>query len=221
MDNKDTKKQNKRQLKKVLILVMALVVLAFSGTYAYFTTNFVGGPTTTTVKSGVFKVESSLDTASVIRNRRMVLIHVNDTQDQRDEKADKLVFTVTSKPESTVDGEFYLYLKDIKLTKNLYTNYLKWELLKGNEIISHGDFQNAVRTDAPVDGEAKKAVTDVEEITLTTNSLPILKNTTETYTFRMYLVDDPNKNQIDLTEGSFSGRLYLEAVPVSAVNTTP
>ncbi len=213
------KKENKRQLKKVLILVVALMVLAFSGTYAYFTTNFVGSPSTTTMKSGVFKVESSLDTASVIRNKRMVLIHVNDTQDQRAEKADRLVFTVTSKSESTVDGEFQLFLKDIKLTKNLYSKYLKWELLKGNEIISSGDFENVVRTDTPVENEAKNAITDVEEFQITTDSLPIPKNTTQTYTFRMYLLDDPNKNQIDLTEGSFSGRLYLEAVPISSLSS--
>ena len=51
----DEKKGNKRQIIKVCILIVALMVLAFSGTYAYFTTNFIGTPSTTTVKSGVFK----------------------------------------------------------------------------------------------------------------------------------------------------------------------
>lgn len=212
-------KGNKRQLKKVLILVVALIVLAFSGTYAYFSTNFVGKPSTTTVTSGVFDVESSLETESAIRNRRMVLIHVTDTQDQRDEKADKLTFTVTSTDESTVDGEFNIYLKDIKLTKNLYTKYLKWELLKGNEIINSGNFENAVRVDTPIDEEEDKVITDVEEFQLNTTALSLPKNTTQTYTFRMYLLDDPKKNQIELTEGSFNGRLYLEAVPISTLNS--
>ncbi len=213
------KNENKRQLTKVLILVVALVVIAFSGTYAYFTSNFVGNPNTTTAKSGVFKVESSLETVSAIRNRRMVLIHVTDTQDQREELADKLVFTVTSTDESTVDGEFNLYLQDITLSKNLYSKYLKWELLKGTEIISSGDFESAVREDTPTDGEEANVVTNVKAFQLNTSALELPKNTTQTYTFRMYLLDDPNKNQIELTEGSFSGRLYLEAVPVSSLQS--
>lgn len=212
------KNYNKRQVTKVFILVIALMVIAFSGTYAYFTNNFIGKPSTTTVTSGVFKVTSSLENASAIRNRRMVLIHVNDTQDQREELADRLTFTVTSTEESTVDGEFNLYLKDIKLTKNLYTKYLKWELLSDGTIIDSGSFENVERTDTAVEGEEEKAITDVKEFQLNTNALSLPKNTTQTYTFRMYLLDDPNVNQIELTEGSFNGRLYLEAVPVSELN---
>lgn len=211
------KKSNKRQLTKVLILVVALMVIAFSGTYAYFTNNFIGKPTTTTVTSGVFDVESSLENASAIRNRRMVLIHVNDTQDQREELADKLTFTITSTENSTVDGEFNLFLKDIKLTKNLYTKYLKWELLKENEIINSGNFENAIRVDTASEGEEEKAITDVKEFQLNTEAISLPKNTTQTYTFRMYLLDDPTRNQIELTDGSFNGRLYLEAVPVSTL----
>lgn len=211
------KKSNKRQVTKVLILVVALMVIAFSGTYAYFTNNFIGKPTTTTVTSGVFDVESSLENASAIRNRRMILIHVNDTQDQREELADKLTFTVTSTENSTVDGKFNLFLKDIKLTKNLYTKYLKWELLKENEIINSGDFANAERMGTETEGEEEKAVTDVKEFQLNTEAISLPKNTTQTYTFRMYLLDDPTRNQIELTDGSFNGRLYLEAVPVSTL----
>lgn len=211
----DEKKGNKRQVIKVCILIGALMVLAFSGTYAYFTTTFIGSPSATTAKSGVFKVESSLEKTSVIRNKRMVLIYVNDTQDQRDELADKLTFTVTSTSESTVDGTFNLYLKDIKLSKNLYSEYLKWELLKGTEIVSSGDFSDVTRIGMEEANEEKNVVTNVEEFQLNTTRLSLPKNTTQTYTFRMYLLDDPNKNQIELTEGSFNGRLYLEAVPVS------
>lgn len=212
------KKENKRQWTKVFILVIALMVIAFSGTYAYFTTTIIGKPTTTKVKSGVFKVESSLETASVIKNRKMVLIFVNDTQDQRDELANKLTFTVTSTKDSTVDGTFNLYLKDIKLSKNLYSKYLKWELLKEDEIISSGDFENAVRIDTEEEIEERNKITDVEEFQLNANELSLLKNTTQTYTFRIYLLDDSNKNQIDLTEGSFNGRLYLEAIPISTTS---
>lgn len=203
--------KNKKHITKVFIFVISLVVLAFSGTYAYFTIEFQGSPNTTTVKSGVFKVESSLEKASAIRNKRIVLID----EEQKEEKAEKLSFTITSTEESTVNGEFDIFLKDITLSKNLYSNYLKWELLKNNEILSKGDFSNAIRKDESIEGEEDNVVTTVEDMKLNKESLPLVKNTTTTYTFIMYLLNDKNKNQIALTEGSFSGRLYIEAVPVS------
>lgn len=210
--NKNT---NKRQYIKVMILVVALVVLAFSGTYAYFVNSNAKEPTVTSAKSGVFKVTSSLENASAIKNPRLVLIEEN----QRDTKADKLTFTVTSTSESTVDGTFNLYMQDIELTKNLYTKYLKWELLdEAGTILADGGFENAKRVGTAVDGEVDNVLTNVEQMQLNTTGIDIPKNTTKTYTFRMYLLNDPNKNQIDLTEGSFSGRLYLKAVPVSSLN---
>ncbi len=211
----DEKKANKKQLIKVVVLVVALIVLAFSGTYAYFVNSASQDPTVTSAKSGVFKIESSLENTSAIRNPKLVLI----SEDQKDTKADKLTFTVTSTSESTVDGTFNLYMQDIQLTKNLYTKYLKWELLnEEGSIIAEGDFENAIRVGEAVEGEAKNVITDVEQMSLNNTGIEIPKNKTKTYTFRMYLLNDANKNQIDLTEGSFSGRLYLEAAPVSNLN---
>lgn len=208
-------KKNKNQWVKVFILVIALIVLAFSGTYAYFTSSFIGEPNTTTAKSGVFKVESSLETSNAINNKKMILINEN----QREEKAEKLTFTITSTSESTIDGKFSVYLKNIKLSKNLYSKYLKWELLKEKEIISSGDFENAIRIGSEEANEEKNVLTDVEEIKLNIEELELPKNTTQTFTFRMYLLNDTTKNQIELTEGSFSGRLYIEAIPVSETNS--
>lgn len=208
--NNQKNKRNK-QLFKVMILVVSLMVLAFSGTYAYFTINFTGEPTTTTAKSGVFKVESSLENASRINNQHLFLI----SEDEKSTLADKITFTITSTNESTVDGTFNIYLKDINLSKNLYSKYLKWELLKGNEIVDSGNFSNAVRMDPEEANEEKNKVTSVGDIKLNQKALALPKNTTFTYTFRMYLLNDETKNQIELTEGSFAGRLYIEAVPVS------
>lgn len=207
-------KENKKQWIKVAILVVALMVLAFSGTYAFFTSTFIGEPTTTTAKSGVFKIESSLEKTSVLNNKKMILID----EEEKEQKAEKLIFTVTSKMDSTVNGQISLFLKDVTLSKNLYTNYLKWELLKGNKLISSGDFENVIRLGEEMEGEEENATTTVEDIKLAEN-LPIEKNTTDTYTFRMYLLNDKNQNQIELTNGHFSGRLYLEAIPISEVNS--
>lgn len=208
---KETKR--KKQLTKVMILVLSLVVLAFSGTYAYYTNHFIGNPNTTSATSGVFKIESSLDKVSAINNKRLILID----EEEKTEKAEKLTFTITNTEKSTIDGKFDVYLKDIRLSKNLYSSYLKWELVKDGEIINQGDFSTVERKDEESSTEDEKVVTLVEDVKLTTNSLSLLKNTTETLTFRVYLLNDENKNQIELTEGSFSGRLYIEAIPVKNV----
>ncbi len=209
------KKNNKKHMLKIMIFVFSIIILGFSGTYAYFTTAFIGEPSKTQITSGVFKITSSLENVSAINNKNILFINEN----QRSTHAEKLTFTITSTSESNVDGTFDLYLKDINLSKNLYSSYLKWELLKGTEIIEQGDFSTANREDTPNDGEKNNVMTRVSDIKITKNPIPIKKNTTETLVFRMYLLNDENVNQIALTEGSFNGRLYLEAIPVSSLNS--
>ncbi len=205
------KNKSGKYFAKVMVLVVSLMVLAFSGTYAYFTMNIEGNTKTTTATSGVFKIESSLETANAINNSKMVLIN----ESEKDERADAVTFTVTSSSDTDVDGEFYLYIQDVVLSKNFYSKYLKWEILKGNEVVSSGSFENAERTDEPQEGEDEKALTTIDQFKLNEEGINIPKNTTTTYKFRMYLLNDENVNQIELTEGRFEGKLFMEAIPSS------
>ena len=189
----------KKNITKVLVLVVSLIVIGISGTYAYYTLAMTGEATKTTAKSGVFKIISSLDTANAVNNTKLKLIEPTE----KEVKAEKVTFTVTSKDESTIDGQYFIYLKNITLSKNLYSKYLKWELLQNGEIKDSGTFEDAVRTDT------------VANIKLNKEALQITKKTTDTLIFRMWLENDENVNQISLTEGSFAGRLFLEAFPVS------
>lgn len=207
------KKNGKGNFLKVLILVVALIVLAVSGTYAYYTTAITGTPTKTEIKSGVFKVDTSLESVSAILNTKMKLIDSANKGTQ----AEKLTFTVKSPSDATVDGNYYIYLKDIHLSKNLYTKYLKWELEKDGTVVASGDFSSATRSDSVTSGEADNVVTTVNNIQLNTNPIRLAKKESHTLVYRMWLENDPNVNQISITNGSFSGRLYLEAFPVSSV----
>ncbi len=219
-------KQNKRQFAKVMLLVISLIVLAFSSTYAYFQSTFKE-PSITTATSGIFEVDSSLDTVNAIQNEKMILINENEVA----ERANSLTFTVTSKETSNVDGKFTVYLKDAEISKNLKSNYFHWELLKKESLdteeklteIAKGTFENvtqksgtATETTTEVTDETR-AVIKINDITLNSTPIPLEKQQTVTLVFRLYLLNDPDKNQLELTEGSFSGRLYLEAVPVSAL----
>ena len=138
---------------------------------------------------------------------------------EKETKAEKVTFTVTSLEESTVDGEYYIYLKDILLSKNLYTSYLHWELVQNGVVKASGDFSDVAskRTDTPTANEADNVMTSISEIKLNETGLHLNKGTKDTLIFRMWLEDDSNVNQIDLTNGSFAGRLYLEAFPVSEI----
>lgn len=206
---------NKKYLVKVFVLVVSLMVLAFSATFAYFTMTINGNTTTTTATSGTYKISTSLENANAINNTKMLLIN----EEEKEERAEELDFTVTSSSDTNVDGEFYLYIQDIVLSKNFYSEYLKWEILKEDEIVSHGDFSNAVRTDTPVEGEDEKALTQIESFKLNEKGINIPKNVTTNYTFRMYLLNDKENNQISLTEGHFEGKLFMEAVPISQLNS--
>ena len=223
MNNKNSN-SNKRNITKVIILVVSLIVIGVSGTYAYFTMSLTGGPSETKATSGVFKVVSSLEDTSAINNTRLRLIDVAD----KDTKAEKLTFTVTSLPETNVDARYYIQLKNIKLSKNLYNSYLKWEISKDTgEVLASGDFSQAKRDGEPTINEADNVLTNAQNIDLTTsiyttsgeNGLVLKQKTTETLVFRIWLQNDPNTNQIDLTNGSFLGQLFLKAVPISEINS--
>lgn len=219
----ENSKSSRRNITKVIILVVSLIVIGVSGTYAYFTMSLTGDPSETKATAGVFKVISSLEDVSAINNTRLRLVDAAD----KETKAEKLTFTVTSLPESNVDARYYIRLKNIELSKNLYSPYLKWEIAKNTgEILASGDFSQAQRDGAAATNEADNVLTNAKDIDLTAstqttsgkNGLVLTQKTTETLVFRIWLQDDPNTNQIDLTNGSFAGRLFLEAVPISEIN---
>ncbi len=202
---------SKKNLVKVMILVVALIVLTVSGTYAYFTTKFTGAPSTTKVTSGIFKVESSLESVSAINNIKLRLIDY----EERATKAEKLTFTVTSPLDSTVAGEYFVYLKDIELSKNLYSSYFKWELLQDGTMVANGSFDEAVRKNTADPLEEDNVLTEANDIQLNTTAILLPKHETQTLEFRLWLENSTTEDQIDLINGSFSGRIYLEAIPVS------
>lgn len=206
------KEKNENNFSKVIILVVALIVLGISTTYAYFTAKITGEPTTTILKAGNLKIESNLESVSAINNTKIRLIDASD----KATSAEKVTFYVKSTSSSTVDAKYYIYLKDITLTKNLYSNYFKWELLRNGVVINSGSFDNATRTSAINSGEANNVSTTAEDIALNSEAITLAKNTSDTIVFRVWLENDSAANQIELTNGSFSGKLYLEAVPVSS-----
>lgn len=209
---------SKKNFARVMILVMALIVLGISGTYAYYTSTITGNAVKTTASSGKIEITSSLETANAIQNTKIALIN----EDEISTKAEKLNFDINNTSNSTLDGKYFVYLKNSKLSKNLYSEYFKWSLINkdcdettNNCTLASGSFANARRTDTPLADEAENVVTTIDNIQLNSTAIEIDKNSTQNLEFRLWIQNDPDNNQIALTEGYFEGKLYIEAFPVS------
>ncbi len=207
-------KQKKSNYAKVIVLVISLVVLGVSASYAFFYTTIKGDTSTTTIQAGKLTIETNLDSKNAISNEHLNFIK----ETEKESKADKISFTVSNKSDSNVSGKYNVFLKEINLTKNLYSSYFKWELLRGRTVIGSGNFSDATRSDAEISGEDERVSTTANDIKLTTDEIILNPNMTDTLTFRMYLVNDDAVNQISLTEGSFTGKLFIQAVPISNNN---
>lgn len=213
MNEKKEKKEIKNQAIKIGVLVLAIVVLAISLSYAYYSANKSGTSNIDNASAGKLDLSSTLTTASAISNTKLQLLDAANVKSE----AEKVEFSVTSANTSTVNGKYYIYLTDIQLSKNLYSPYFKWQLVRitsnGESEIANGNFLNVTRTDIPSENEEEKAVTTIEDITLNSTVLTIAPNTTDQLAFRLWLENDPDNNQIELTEGTFQGKLKIEATP--------
>lgn len=210
----EQKNEMKNHIIKISILVIAVITFGISFSYAYYNANMSGTSEIKNATAARLDITSTLETTSVINNTRLSLIEKTQVKT----KAEKLEFSVTNANTSTVSGNYFIYLTDIQLSKNLYSKYFKWELAKvttsGETVISSGNFSTAVRVGSVTEGEANNVITTAEDITLNQTALQIPKNTTDNLIFRMWIENDPVVNQIDITKGSFTGKLRLEVAPL-------
>lgn len=216
MIEEEKKKINvKNQLIKISILVIAIVVLGVSLSYAYYSANKTGNGIIDERTAAKLDLTTTLTNAPNISNMKLTLIEKENIKTD----AEKVAFTVTNANTSTVNGKYFIYLTNIKLSKNLYSSYFKWQLVRvtssGENIVASGNFANASekRSDTPVAGESNNVITTLEDISLNSNVLTIAPNTTDSLVFRIWLENDPNVVQNELTSGSFEGKLKLEATP--------
>lgn len=207
------KTELKNHLIKIGVLVAAIVLLGVSLTYSYYSANKKGTGNVDETSAGRLDVTSTLTTAPAISNTNLQLIDATNVSSS----AEKVEFSVTSANTSTVNGKYFVYLTNLKLSKNLYSKYFKWQLVRktssGESEIAKGTFASAVRSDEVVPGEAAKVLTTAEDITLNSTVLTIAPNSQDNLVFRLWLENDNAINQVSLTEGQFSGKLKIEVAP--------
>lgn len=211
----ETKKNS--YLIKVLVFVVALVVLGISTTYAYFTLNIIGTPKQSTAKAGTLNVETNLDKVAAISDAKFSLIKSTEKND----KAPKVEFYIKNTSTAGININYYIYLTEINVSKNFYSPYFKWELVKQDgTVINNGDFSSLKRKGTETSGEKANVSTEAEKFLLnksegeTPTPVTLANGKTDNLIFRMWLENDDKVDQISLTEGSFSAKLFYEAVPV-------
>ena len=216
------KTNNKSYVVRTLVLVFSLIILGISLTYAYFTLQIEGDPTDSNIATAKLIIDSNLKEAAAINNLNLSLI----SKTEKSEKADKVEFYIQNNSTGGISAKYFVYLTDISITKNLYSEYFKWELVKegteGETIINQGTFdvKNITRTDEAGEDEDPRIETTIMDIPLNTVGddgevvgIVLNNKAKDNLIFRIWLENDEVNNQLSLTSGSFSGKLYFEAIP--------
>ncbi len=185
----------KRIILGSLIIVMSIIIIGMSISYAYYvnTVNEVN-PTSqgTTFTSG--ELTMNITTSQNISADAASLIDDADVLTE----ADYTAFSIVMPSSSDADTATYqLYLTELTITDNFKSADVKWALYNADATsqIASGNFLNATTgTNFPL----------VDNITITNG---------ETTAYRLYiwLSNDPIENQTDLLNGSLSAKVGFTA----------
>ncbi len=200
---------------KIFVFVCSILVFGVSVSYAYFTANMVGNSTTSHNQGGVLDVTATLSSVPVINAAQLALIEPTEYLT----KGEKVTFSVTNTNNSTLKAKYTIKLVEMSLSKNLFSKYFKWALIvntaAGDTKTYTGDFADATITpegteitadDVEVTGLTKVLISDEDAIALDINS-------TDNLSFYIWLENDAHVDQLYLTNGTFTGKLSLDAVP--------
>ncbi len=185
----------KRLILASLIIVMSIIIIGLSLSYAYYL-NQVVEVNPDNQKASITSGELTMNFATERVINAISAGLVSDTDILTE--ADYTQFSVTLPSTAKVDSATYtLYLTELTITDNLKSNYVKWALYDGNGTseITNGTFLNATTgTDLTID-----------------TGISISKGETDSYRLYIWLSNDENVNQIDLLNGSLSAKVGFRA----------
>ena len=185
----------KRLILASLIIVMSIIIIGLSLSYAYYLNQVVEvNPDNQGASITSGELTMNFATERVINAISAGLVSDADILTE----ADYTQFSVTLPSTAKVDSATYtLYLTELTITDNLKSNYVKWALYDGNGTseITNGTFLNATTgTDLTID-----------------TGISISKGETDSYRLYIWLSNDENVNQIDLLNGSLSAKVGFRA----------
>jgi len=199
-------KRNKYMI-MCIVFVVALITIAVSISFAYIKLNVTGDTTETKIETGTYDIETSLSSVTAFNATNMVLIN----EEEIEEKAESISFTVKPKNTNSKAGKFNVYLKDISISNGLIDSSFKWQILMDGKVIDSGDFST-------IESKGIKSTTVNDTETMKYYDSFDLKSNIEFNGFnessieiRVYLLNDSTINQNNLMNGTFQGKVGIEA----------
>ena len=208
-NNPENTKDNtkKRIILGSLIIVMSIVIIGLSISYAYYlnTIEEVNPENQgTNITSG--KLSMNFATSQYIKATAVGLIDDDDVLDPSNNNFTK--FSVSFANDNSVDSATYnLYLTEISMTQNFKNEDVKWALYNSsNELIANGNFSSATLS-STANGDGTY---NADNITLK-NDITISPGTTNSYKLYIWLSNDDQTNQIDLLNGTLNAKVGFRA----------
>ena len=187
----------KKHIVIYVTIVLLLVIGTFTITYSYFLALPKADDTITPSNVETGKLVLDFVTNTYINADKLSLINDSD----KDTEAPYTEFIVSHNEESNVSASYDLYITELEISENFKSEYFKWELVRVSqgteEIINSGNFLNA---------------TTGNDFKLNSNTITLSVDDIHLYKLRIWLSNDENKNQLELTNGSFKGKVKVTAV---------
>ena len=208
-NNSENTKDNtkKRIILGSLIIVMSIVIIGLSISYAYYlnTIEEVNPENQgTNITSG--KLSMNFATSQYINATAAGLIDDEDVLDPSNNNFTK--FSVSFAEDNSVDSATYnLYLTEISMTQNFKNEDVKWALYNSSDVqVANGNFSTATLSSTANDDGTYNA----DNITLK-NDITISPGTTNSYKLYIWLSNDDQTNQIDLLNGTLNAKVGFRA----------
>ncbi len=220
----ESNKSTKINILGALIIVMSIIIIAISGSYAFFMNEVEHENLDNEgieITSGDLKMK--FESTSYIQPKNMGLIDAitDDNADNSTVTVNKEVldkdkdtnknytdFTVSIAEDSTINSAKYnLFLTDVKISKNFKSKYLKWALFEGGVQKAVGDFSNVT-----LGSEAGE-----DSLYTVSENIPLLENVdisnsaSDSYVLYVWLEDDASVNQANECNGSYDNCVDLRS----------
>lgn len=199
----------KRVILGSLIIVVSIVIIGLSLSYAYYV-NTIRETNADNQGASLTSGNLSMDFTTSQNIKATSASLINDADILSEENNNYTAFSISFAEDNTVSEATYnIYLTDISMTENFKSSYVKWALYRANNtanntLVTQGDFSNVT-----LDGTGS-GTHNASDITLASESITSVEGT-KSYKLYIWLSNDPDNNQISLLNGSLSAKVGFRA----------
>ncbi len=195
----------KRVILGSLIIVVSIVIIGLSLSYAYYV-NTIRETNADNQGASLTSGNLSMDFTTSQNINATSASLINDADILSEENNNYTAFSISFAEDNTVSEATYnIYLTDISMTENFKSSYVKWALYRANNtLVTQGDFSNVT-----LNGTGS-GTHNASDITLASESITSVEET-KSYKLYIWLSNDPDNNQISLLNGSLSAKVGFRA----------